>query len=90
MSTYRNLKSQIEKLEKQAADLLKSEVAVVVAKVRALIEEYALTASDLGFAGKAMKAERKRRTGVVKVVGAPLYADATSGKTWTGKGKPPS
>ena len=63
MSTYRNVKAQIAKLEKQAADLLKKEVAVVSAKVRGLIEEYGLTAADLGLTGKVSKAVKVQRKG---------------------------
>ncbi len=93
MSTYRNVKAQIAKLEKMAADLLKKEVAVVIVKVRALIDEYGLTAPDLGLTGKAakaVKATRKKKSASAKPAGFPLYADPVSGKTWTGKGKPPN
>jgi DNA-binding protein H-NS len=91
MSTYRNVKAQIAKLEKQAADLYKKEVAQIAAKARALIEEYGLTAEDLGFTGKATKALTKtRKTKVAaKPAGVPKYRDPASGKTWTGKGKAP-
>jgi DNA-binding protein H-NS len=91
MSTYRNVKAQIAKLEKQAADLYKKEVAGIAAKVRALIVEYGLTAEHLGFTGKATKAIAKtRKTKVAaKPAGVPKYRDPVSGKTWTGKGKAP-
>jgi DNA-binding protein H-NS len=91
MSTYRNVKAQIAKLEKQAADLYKKEVAGIAAKVRALIDEYGLTAEHLGFTGKATKAVVKtRKTKVAaKPAGVPKYRDPVSGKTWTGKGKAP-
>ncbi len=93
MSTYRNVKAQIAKLEKQAADLFKREVNAVLEKVRGLITEYGLTAADLGFAGKAskvVKATRTRKTAGAKKVGVPMYQDPASGKTWTGRGKPPN
>lgn len=93
MTTYRNVKAQIAKLEKQASDLFKKEVEVVVAKVRGLISEYGLTAADLGLTGKGakvVKATRKKRAVAAKPAGVPLYADSASGKTWTGKGKPPN
>ncbi len=91
MVTYRNVKAQIAKLEKQAADLYKKEVAGVAAKVRALVEEYGLTAEDLGFTGKPAKAARKARQAkaVTKTAGVPKYRDPESGKTWTGHGKAP-
>ncbi len=92
MSTYRNVKAQIAKLEKQAADLLKKEVAVVSAKVRGLIEEYGLTAADLGLTGKVSKAVKvlRKRKAAAKPAGIPIYADPVSAKTWTGKGKQPN
>jgi DNA-binding protein H-NS len=90
MSTYRNVKAQIAKLEKQAADLLKKEVAVVIAKVRGLIAEYGLTAADLGLTGKVNKAVKGQSKTTAKPVGIPMYADPVSGKTWTGKGKQPN
>ena len=90
MSTYRAVKAEIQKLEKQAADLLQKELAVVVSKVKAQIAEYGLTAADLGFAGKTAKAPKgKRPRAAAKPAGVPVYADPKSGKTWTGKGKPP-
>ena len=85
MTTYSNVKAQIAKLEQQAADLFKKEVAGVIAKARALIDEYGLTAADLGFAGKAA-APTKAST---KPAGVAKYRDPVSGKTWTGQGKPP-
>ena len=88
MSTYRDVKAQIAKLEKQAADLFKKEVAGVVAKIQALIKEYGLTAADLGLTGKATRATRKKAS--AKPAGVPKYRDPVSGKTWTGHGKAPA
>jgi DNA-binding protein H-NS len=95
MSTYRIVKAQIAKLEKQAADFLKKESADVIAKIKALIAEYGLTAADLGLTGKAAKAGKAakgtgKKSATAKPAGVPLYADPASGKTWTGKGKPPN
>lgn len=92
MTTYRNVKAQIEKLEKQAADLLKKEIAGVVAQIRTLMAEYGLTAADLGLSGKAAKASGKLRQKKVlaKSAGQPKYRDPVSGKTWTGRGRAPA
>lgn len=91
MSTYRNVKAQIAKLEKQASDLFKKEVDVVIAKVQGLITEYGLSAADLGLTGKASKALQptRKKKASAKSVGIPMYVDPVSGKTWTGKGKQP-
>lgn len=90
MTTYRTLKAQIMKLEKQAADLLKKEAAEVVAKIQAMMNEYGLTVADLGAKWKAAKAAKApRKTKVTKPAGIPKYRDPVSGKTWTGFGKAP-
>ena len=93
MTSLRNIKAQIAKLEKQASDLLKKEVAGVIVKVRSLIDEYGLTVEDLGLTGKAakaVKATRKKKAATAKPAGSPSYADPVSGKTWTGHGKQPN
>lgn len=95
MSTYRIVKAQIVKLEKQAADFLQKESADVIAKIKALIAEYGLSAADLGLTGKASKAGKAakgtgKKSATAKPAGVPLYADPTTRKTWTGKGKPPN
>lgn len=80
---YQQLKAQIAKLEAEAAAARKVEAAEAVATIKALMGEFDLTAEDLGFkAGlKAAKA---------KVAGTPKYRDPQTGKTWTGRGKPPA
>ena len=85
MSTYSNVTAQIARLEKQAADLFKKEVAGVIARARALIDEFGLTAADLGFA-VAKTAPTQASTKPARVA---KYRDPVSGKTWTGQGKPP-
>ena len=83
MTSYRDMKAQIAKLEKQAADLFKKEVADAVSKIKALMNDYGLSISDLGLGGKA-----GRKTSP-KTSSAPKYRDPVSGKTWTGHGKAP-
>jgi DNA-binding protein H-NS len=87
MSSYRDVKAQIAKLEKQAADLFKKEVADVIAKVKGLVKEYGLTAADLGLAGKAVIT--RTRKSAPKPAGVAKYRDPISNKTWTGHGKAP-
>lgn len=92
MTTYRNVKAQIEKLEKQAADLLKKEIAGVITQIRTLMAEYGLTAADLGLSGKAAKTSGKLRQKKASPKSAvqPKYRDPVSGKTWTGRGRAPA
>ncbi|WP_374565562.1 H-NS histone family protein [Ideonella sp.] len=83
--------------------MIKAESKDAIAKVRSLIEKYQLTAVDLGFmtggasqADKPAKATRggKRTAGAGKKkaasVGVAMYQDPKTGKTWTGRGKPPN
>jgi DNA-binding protein H-NS len=98
MTTYRTVQAQIAKLEKQAADLYKKEVATVVAKIQALMAEYNITPADLSGKGKVVKASKAvkvvattgKKKSSTKPAGIPKYADPASGKTWTGHGKAPA
>ena len=94
MRTYSAIKAEIAKLEKQAEALRKAEVTGVIDKIKEAIAAYALTGADLGFGGGAAKAAR---TSVAKsakktstTIGVAKYRDPKSGKTWTGRGKPPT
>ncbi|MEI8351674.1 MAG: H-NS histone family protein, partial [bacterium] len=89
MSSYRDVKAQIAKLEKQAADLFKKEVADVVAKIKGLMQEYGLSTSDLDLKGKSAKTQRAKKANF-KPAGVPKYRDPATGKTWTGHGKAPA
>ena len=98
MTTYRTVQAQIAKLEKQAADLYKKEVAAVVVKIQALMAEYNISPADLGGKGKAVKASKAvkvvatigKKKAIAKPAGIPKFADPASGKTWTGHGKAPA
>ena len=83
MTSYRDMKAQIAKLEKQAADLFKKEVADAVSKIKALMNDYGLSISDLGLGGKAGRKTSPKKPSARK------YRDPVSGKTWTGHGKAP-
>ena len=96
MATLASIRKQIADLEKKAEALVKAETSQVVAKVKELIDRYDLTAEDLGLAGKREKkgpgkraAAKVKKTGAT-AVGVPMYRDPKSGKTWTGRGKPPA
>ena len=91
MANYKTIKAQIAKLEKQAADLMNKARADVIAKVKGYIKAHALTAADLGFRGSKGQTTpaSKSRPGDARAVGVPKYRDPATGKTWTGRGKPP-
>lgn len=94
MKTYSAIKAEIAKLEKQAEALRKTEVAGVIAKIKEAIAAYALTAADLGLGRGAAKSTRTstarsgKKTGTT--IGVAKYRDPKTGKTWTGRGKPPA
>src|SRR5207245_9950771 len=94
MKTYSAIKAEIAKLEKQAEALRKTEVAGVVTKIKAAIAAYALTAADLGLgrgaakAAPTSKAKSSKKTSTT--TGVAKYRDPKTGKTWTGRGKPPT
>lgn len=83
MATYKELLAQKQALEDaiKAAKTHESQGAVKAA--RELVEAFGLTENDIFGNGK-------KKTGVAKGGSvAPKYKDPESGKTWTGRGKPP-
>jgi DNA-binding protein H-NS len=94
MKTYKDVTAEIEKLKAKAESLRKSEMAGVISRIKEAIEAYGLTAADLGLsAGAAPRASKAAAlsapSGVAGGVGVAKYRDPASGKTWTGRGKPP-
>lgn len=84
MSQYTDLKAQIARLQAQAEEVRRNELEAVVADIRKKIDEYGLTAQDLGLTlvrrGRPPKKEPL----------PPMYRDPKSGNTWSGRGKPPN
>ena len=80
MSSYKELLNQIEELKQQAESQRKSEIASVVADIRAKMQEYGITVADLGSA----RSSRTKGTTV-----AAKYRHPNTGDTWTGRGKMP-
>lgn len=99
MSNLIDLQSQIEKLQKQAADLKSKEFASTVADIRAKMQAYGITLKDLGAktSGKKGKAGRPTKAGKTvkvrksKTAGVPV-ADkfkGPNGEGWSGRGLTP-
>ncbi|MDR2326336.1 MAG: H-NS histone family protein [Acidovorax sp.] len=82
MTSYKELLQQREQLEQKIQEARKSELADAVAKVRALVAEYGLSAEDVF---PPAKASRGSQGGKV----APKYRNPETGQTWTGRGKAP-
>lgn len=83
MSKLQELIAQKAALEQKIADVRHSEHADAVAKVRAIVSEFELTAEDVFPSGKV----RTKNKTVNKV--AAKYRDPVSGKTWSGRGMEP-
>jgi DNA-binding protein H-NS len=85
MTTYKELLQQREALEKQISEARRNETSEAIAKVRALISDFGLTAQDVFPSGKVKSAGGGKSTGKV----APKYRNPSTGETWTGRGKAP-
>jgi DNA-binding protein H-NS len=81
MASYKDLQSQIEKLQKQAEQAREKEVASVVAQIRQMMSDYGIQGTDLG-----LSLRRKRKTGTPA---APKFQNPQTGETWTGRGRAP-
>ncbi len=83
MESIQELLAQKAALEKKIADAQRNARADAIAKVKALMAEYGLTAADLaGRTAPAPKAEAAKKV-------AAKYRDPASGQTWTGRGLKP-
>lgn len=65
------------------------EVAGVIGRIKEAIKHYGLTAADLGY-GKAASPASTNSGAKATTKGVAKYMDKATGKTWTGRGKPPS
>ncbi|ARV18541.1 hypothetical protein AEP_01597 [Curvibacter sp. AEP1-3] len=92
ITSYRDLKAQIEELTAKAEAARISEVASVVADIKEKIEEYGLTASDLGFKsatqGRKSIAHSIAEASDKKTV-EPKYK-GPNGDIWSGRGRAPT
>lgn len=99
MATLSELIAQKAALEKQITSTRQRDIGKAISQIRALVEEYKLTASDI-FSGEKSKSkskpsdvaknkvkEEKIKKPSVKV--APKYKDPHTGATWTGRGITP-
>ncbi|MBK7615524.1 MAG: H-NS histone family protein [Vitreoscilla sp.] len=83
MTSIQDLLAQKAALEKQIAEAQRAARTDAIAKVKALMAEYGLTAADLaGKAPTAPKAEGSKKV-------AAKYRDPASGQAWTGRGLKP-
>ncbi|TDM06514.1 MAG: histone family protein nucleoid-structuring protein H-NS [Ideonella sp. MAG2] len=83
MSSIQELLAQKAELDRRIAEAQRAAKSDAIAKVKALMSEYGLTAADL--AGRAPSAAKPESTRKV----AAKYRDPASGQSWTGRGLKP-
>ena len=82
MSKLQELLAQKAEIERQIVETQRSERAEAVAKIKALMAEYGLTAADLSARAGTAKTTTGRK--------APVkYRNAATGDTWSGRGLQP-
>lgn len=88
MATLKELMAQREAIDRQIEQTKKQDRSGAIAKVRAMMEEYGLTADDLS---RKSIAKRKTGKGSGKSTGkvAPKYRNTSTGETWSGRGLQP-
>ena len=95
--TYAEVLGQIESLQQEAQRLHRKEVQGVVARIRAAIDHYGLTAPDLGLgaaaparmAGKAATKKKTACAAKTSKASKPVKYRDESGRGWGGIGKRP-
>ena len=105
MNSYKQIQAQIARLQRDADEARKTEIATVVEKLKKSIALYGLTAADIGLddagrsstrkgaVGKAAGKPAGRKTASAKTgrpgAGVAKYRDPKSGATWSGFGRIP-
>jgi DNA-binding protein H-NS len=90
----RQLIEQLEAIDAQLAEMRAEMRDAKLAEARAIIEEFELTAYELGLVRTqhVKRNGRDARTWQAKAKSQPrpaLYRDPATGRTWTGHGRPP-
>lgn len=83
MATYQELLAQKTKLEEQLESARVKELEAVIQQVRQIVDEYGLTAADIGLTSKRGGAGKKKTV-------AAKYRDPKTGATWSGRGRAPA
>jgi DNA-binding protein H-NS len=83
MATYRQLTAQLEKLQQKIGKEREKALAEAIAEIRAKIEEFDITAEELGFRTSGAAAKPKRSL-------PPKYRNPKTGETWSGRGRAPA
>lgn len=86
MATYLELKAQAEALMKQAEEVRKKEIAEIIAEIKTKIQEYGITAADLGLGMAGKRASKRAGSSSAAVV---RYR-GPEGQEWSGMGRQPA
>jgi DNA-binding protein H-NS len=97
MNNLVDIQSQIEKLQKQAAEIKDREFAKTVQDIRAKMQAFGITIKDLqlgasaGRKGKVVASAKTKLAAVKKKTGAVVAAKyrGPNGETWSGRGLTP-
>lgn len=93
-NTYVGAMQEIARLQAAAQQLRKREIPGVISRIREAIDAYGFTASDLGLSVDGSPSASKSKVATAEpsspTIGVAKYRDPKSGKTWTGRGKPPA
>ncbi len=87
--TSAQLQKQIEALQKEADAIKRREVPGVIARIKVAIQQYGLTAADLGFTAASSKAIKSPFTKSSGGKAAAKYSDG-AGNVWSGRGPRPA
>lgn len=87
MATYSELQAQIKKLQEEAEKVKEVEIETILADMKSKIEQYGLTAEQLGFSSAPKKTTKKASTSKDATV---MYKNGDL--TWSGasRGRKPS
>ncbi len=80
--SYQELLQEREALDAQIAQARKEAIEAAIAQVRSIVAEFDLTERDV-FRGSTASSKPKAKV-------PPKYRDPATGKTWSGRGKPPT
>jgi DNA-binding protein H-NS len=84
MTSYKELQDQIARLQAEAEQVRKNEIANVITDIRSKMAEFGITLKDLGSEPKG----KGRRKGAASASPAK-FRNPDTGETWTGKGRRP-
>ncbi|MGA0838435.1 MAG: H-NS family nucleoid-associated regulatory protein [Pseudomonadales bacterium] len=90
MSKLQELIAEKARLESEISALISASRKEAIDKVRALIQEFDLTAEEIGRTGTSSRSARK--SGGASKAGTkvqPKYRDPETGATWSGRGVAP-